>query len=521
MINIIRQFRASGRIAVMEGRVVGAVTRARPRRARGLVEMEVLEDRRLLSTVQTFDGGGTPYAAGQIGGPPPATVTPGGPSGSFMRLATTPTNAIAGNNNSISFATSDPGTFNSVTAQWDFRVTQTIPGQRGTGMSFALLNTTNYGTSGTAASVTPQQGLYDGSFGFGFDTTNNTVYASQNSGIVTAVSVPSGLDLASGQFIHATATIDFQHATVSLTLTPSSTGTAVTIFDAQEIPNLGPYQARVGFQAANTAANYADFDVDNINVQFTGQRLAGTLSFGSVNFVANESDGVAFITINRTGGSSGSVTIGFVSADGTARNGVNYTSVAGAITFAEGVTQQVVAIPLIDDGVADGNKTVNLYLSNPTLTAPLSPPIVSTLTIVNTDPVPPTVSPTVTKVYRAGTRRVAAFRLTFSQPLDRASAQDTSNYELIFPSASRAARTAARGASGSASRAYAFASAVLDPTGTVVTLSRGVLGRMHLPKLVQILVRGTPPAGVRNASGTFLAGTGGVSGTDALLTVRV
>ncbi len=57
----------------------------------------------------------------------------GGPTGNYLLLATTPTIPVAGNNNSISFDTSDPGTYNQVTADWDFRVTPTTPGERVSG----------------------------------------------------------------------------------------------------------------------------------------------------------------------------------------------------------------------------------------------------------------------------------------------------------------------------------------------------------------------------------------------------
>jgi hypothetical protein len=38
---------------------------------------------------------------------------------------------------------------------------------------------------------------------------------------------------------------------------------------------------------------------------------------------------------------------------------------------------------------------------------------------------------------------------------------------------------------------------------------------------VQIIVRGTPPAGLMDAKGVFLAGSGGMAGTDAVLNVSV
>jgi hypothetical protein len=138
------------------------------------LDVEWLERRELLSTTQNFDTTtGTTYALQQVGGPPPAMVEPSGPTGNFLRLATTSLSPLEGNNNSISFVTSDPGTFTQVVADWDFRVTQTTPGQKGLGMSFALLSTGSYGTSGQAASPLPQQGIYNGSLALGFDTAND------------------------------------------------------------------------------------------------------------------------------------------------------------------------------------------------------------------------------------------------------------------------------------------------------------------------------------------------------------
>jgi hypothetical protein len=464
-----------------------------------------------LSTTQNFTTTGTTYSLQQVAGPPPAQVMSGGPMGNFLRLATTPTSPVVGNDNSISFVTSDPGTWDEATADWDFRVTQTTPGESGVGMSFALLNTANYGTSGNAASVKPSQGIYDGSLAFGFDTTNDIVYLSLNAAVVTGANLTGTLNLASGQFIAAQAVVDFQTATVSLVLTPTISGSAVTVFNATSVPGLGPYESRVSFEAQNSATSFANFDLDNINVVYSGARLPGTISFSSSSYVVPDNQSTAQIDIVRTGGSAGSFTIGFVAADGTGRNGVNYEAVSGDVTFGEGVSSQTVDIPIIDDHLDDGNKTVNLYISNlPTLTAPIASPIVATLTIVNTDLPAPTVSPKVQLVYAPRTRRVTAFRLHFSQPMDPTSAQTLSNYEVLLPPAHKKGPV----------RAVSLSQAVLDPSGLYVTLYRASLGQ-HLTKLVRIVVRGKPSTGLIGTNGTFLAGTGGVAGTDATLTVSI
>ena len=99
---------------------------------------------------------------------------------------------------------------------------------------------------------------------FGFDTTNNAVYLSFNGAIVSAISLQS-LILASNQFIHASATIDFVNATVSLSLTPSG-GSPDKVFDVTSVPGLTPYQSRVSLEAKNItttgAETYAEFDLD-------------------------------------------------------------------------------------------------------------------------------------------------------------------------------------------------------------------------------------------------------------------
>ena|GEM_PF-4791468 len=134
----------------------------------------------------------------------------------------------------------------------------------------------------------------------------------------------------------------------------------------------------------------------------------------------------------------------------------------------------------------------------------------ATLTIVNTDLPAPPVSPTVQLVYKPNTLRVAAVRLQFSQPMDATSAQNVSNYEVLLPPAHNHGPV----------RVVSLSQAVLDPSGLFVTLYRASLGQ-HLTKYVQIVVRGKPSTGLIGTNGTFLAGTGGVSGTDAVLTVSM
>ncbi len=232
----IRQLRVVGRRSWTQAGTGGSSRPGRRRAACELTGWKPLERRELLSTTQNFTAPGTAYTLQQIGGPPAAMVQSSA-TGNVLLLATTPTFPAAGNDNSISFVTSDVGTYNQATASWSFRVTPN-PGN-GVGMSFTLLNTANYGTSGGASTTMPQEGLYNGSVAFGFDTTANTVYLSLNGSIVSAIPLQGlGLTLASGQVITANATIDFIDATVSLSLTPAG-GSSVPVFHHDLGPGAG------------------------------------------------------------------------------------------------------------------------------------------------------------------------------------------------------------------------------------------------------------------------------------------
>jgi uncharacterized repeat protein (TIGR01451 family)/uncharacterized delta-60 repeat protein len=119
----------------------------------------------------------------------------------------------------------------------------------------------------------------------------------------------------------------------------------------------------------------------------------GYVEFSAPTFTTNENAGYAYVTVTRNGSSAGTLGVQFSTSDGTATNGVNYLGMTNyQLTWNNGdVTPQVIAIPLLDDGVVETNNlTVNLQLSSATLngttnSAALIGRTNATLAIVNTD----------------------------------------------------------------------------------------------------------------------------------------
>lgn len=108
----------------------------------------------------------------------------------------------------------------------------------------------------------------------------------------------------------------------------------------------------------------------------------GTLQFAAPGFSISEDAGAASITVTRTGGSSGAVTVRYATSDGTARDGIDYTATSGTLSFPAGVTSRTFTIP-IPGGTRDGTvASLNLTLSGATGGANLGARTTAVLTIV-------------------------------------------------------------------------------------------------------------------------------------------
>ncbi len=110
--------------------------------------------------------------------------------------------------------------------------------------------------------------------------------------------------------------------------------------------------------------------------------LPGTLQFTAAAYAVLDSAGNANLTITRTGGTAGPVSVTIATSDGTAIAGVDYTATTRTVSFAAGdSTPQTVVIPVFVDTARPGNKTVILNLTSPTGGAILGLPTTATLTI--------------------------------------------------------------------------------------------------------------------------------------------
>ena len=117
------------------------------------------------------------------------------------------------------------------------------------------------------------------------------------------------------------------------------------------------------FNLSNPSArSVLGIDVSNITVT----ENAGTLSIDPSDSSADEDSGSATITVVRSGGQNGSVSVDIGTSDASAFAGSDYTTTSTTLTFLEGETSKTFSVALLDDGNFELPETFSATLSNPT-----------------------------------------------------------------------------------------------------------------------------------------------------------
>ena len=118
-------------------------------------------------------------------------------------------------------------------------------------------------------------------------------------------------------------------------------------------------------------------------------RIAGPPTLSVADAEVDENSGATLdfeVTLNRA--LNETVTVGYGTADGSARAGADYTGTSGTLSFAVGDTSKTVSVPVLDDGHNEGSETLTLRLQSPAPTRVKLADAEATGTINNQDPMP-------------------------------------------------------------------------------------------------------------------------------------
>ncbi len=151
--------------------------------------------------------------------------------------------------------------------------------------------------------------------------------------------------------------------------------------------------------------------------------VPGTLQFSAATYAVGENGGSVVISVSRTGGDDGAVSVNYAVSNGTATTPGDYTAVTpGTLNFADGETTKTFPVNIANDTLDEAHETVNLTLSSPGGGAALGSQATAVLTITDDDATP-TLSISDVTVTEGDTGSSPATTATFVVTLTGASAQ--------------------------------------------------------------------------------------------------
>jgi len=109
---------------------------------------------------------------------------------------------------------------------------------------------------------------------------------------------------------------------------------------------------------------------------------ASQFTFSASNYTVMENVGSVTITVLRSGNTSNAVGVSYATSNGTA-GASDYTGASGTMNFASGETSKTFTVGIANNNSIEGNRTVNLTLSNPTGNALLVTPSNAVLSIAD------------------------------------------------------------------------------------------------------------------------------------------
>ena len=142
-------------------------------------------------------------------------------------------------------------------------------------------------------------------------------------------------------------------ATASTFVVNSDTQITVTVPVQGTLPN--QVDVFVTTSAGTSAQSAAD--------QFTfaqAQTDPGQIQFASSTQTANETDAVVAISVSRTNGSDGTVSVDYSTSDGTGKAGVDFAAASGTVTFGPGEASKIIDVTLFDAGKSSGTSTFHI-----------------------------------------------------------------------------------------------------------------------------------------------------------------
>jgi RHS repeat-associated protein len=166
---------------------------------------------------------------------------------------------------------------------------------------------------------------------------------------------------------------------------PDGTGTCSIILDT-------PLPEGNAYWKVQTANDTGD-GFWSATLNFQVETLAGTLQFSAASFNVNENETSITLSVERTNGRVGAISVDYTTTDDTATAGSDYIATSGTLNWAHNETDsKTFTVTLINDSIVEGDETFTTSLSNITGGAILGARNTATITLTENDLTGPEIS---------------------------------------------------------------------------------------------------------------------------------
>ena len=121
----------------------------------------------------------------------------------------------------------------------------------------------------------------------------------------------------------------------------------------------------------------------------------GSVQFTVASIQVIEDIGLLNVTVVRSGGSVGNLTVDYSTSNGTATAGQDYTATSGTLTFVGGETSKSFQVPIVDDAITEPSETFTVALGNTPNLESLGAPSTLLVTLQDRTTVPTVTLPNV------------------------------------------------------------------------------------------------------------------------------
>lgn len=166
----------------------------------------------------------------------------------------------------------------------------------------------------------------------------------------------------------ATDGTDYTRASGTLSFAPNETSKTFTVPVTNKSTVTGTLTASLILSNPTGGASIGKISQATLSIidDALGPYGSGSLLFQNAGYQVQESDGTAYIPVDRVNGLSNTITVSYSTFDDSAVHGTDYTATSGTLTFNPGESRKYILIPITARSGTQGSRSFNLQLSSPT-----------------------------------------------------------------------------------------------------------------------------------------------------------